>query len=93
MMKNQVFWKIMMAGSLAGWCFALYGLFFPIGSHALRIVWWCVLLGWSIGHPLELAQSLPIGAARGLSPRETVAKTLAFGVTWWLPLKLGVIRQ
>jgi hypothetical protein len=48
---------------------------------------------WVFGHPLELALSLRIGKRAGLSVFRTVLKTLAFGFTWWVPLKLGVIKK
>ncbi len=41
----------------------------------------------------QLALALGIGKAQGLSRTRTILKTLAFGFTWWLPLKLGVIKK
>lgn len=79
----------MMAGSVMGWLFIIFGLLFPF-SGTTRIVWWCVLLGWGIGHPLELAQSLPIGKDHGITLKDTFINTMLFGFTWWLPLKMGI---
>jgi len=92
-MSKELFWKTMMAGSVAGWLFAIYGLICPFESGFIRIVWLCVLLGWSILHPLELAVSLPIAKEKGVTLESAVIKTLLFGFTWWLPLKLGQIEK
>lgn len=92
-MNKQNFWKLMMAGSVAGWLFVFYGVFFPIESGSLKILWWCVTLGWGILHPLELNMSLPIGKEKGLTPEQIFVKTMVFGFTWWLPLKLGVFDE
>jgi len=92
-MNMQKFWKIMMAGSVAGWLFIFYGIFFPFESGTLTILWWCVMLGWGILHPLELAMSLPIGKEKGLTPEKIFVKTMVFGFTWWLPVKLGVFEE
>ena len=83
----------MMAGSVLGWLFAISGLLFPFESGTLRVLWWFVLLGWGIGHPLELAQSLPIGKLRGVPLKDTIINTMVFGFTWWLPLKLGFTEK
>ncbi len=92
-MKNEAFWKFMMAGSVAGWGFALFGLLFPFEPGAVRTLWWVILLGWGILHPLELQFSLPIGKEKGVALERTIANTLIFGFTWWLPLKLGAIER
>ena len=91
-MDKQKFWKIMMVGSVLGWLFAIYGLVFPFECGTIRIIWWCVLLGWGIGHPLELALALPIAKDKGIALETAIKKTMIFGFTWWLPLKLGVIE-
>ena len=83
----------MMGGSVLGWLFIFYGIVFPFESGLFQIIWLCVLLGWCILHPLELAISLPIGKDKGVSLEKTIIKTLVFGFTWWLPLKMGAIDQ
>ncbi len=92
-MKRQTFWKGLMAGSILGWLFIFWGVFFPLEDGAFKILWFCVLLGWTILHPLELAISLPIGKEKGLAPEQIFMKTMLFGFTWWLPLKLGVFDE
>lgn len=92
-MNKQLFWKGMMAGSIFGWLFIFWGVFFPFECGTIKIFWLIVLLGWSILHPLELAVSLPIGKEKGLTPEKIFFKTMLFGFTWWLPLKLGVFDE
>jgi hypothetical protein len=46
-----------------------------------------------VGHPLELSMSLPAGKRAGLSLERTIVMTLIFGITWWIPLKLGVFDR
>ena len=91
-MKSQALWKGLMTGSVMGWVFIFWGVFFPF-QGGLKILWLIVLLGWAILHPLELATSLPIGKERGLTPEQIFIKTMLFGFTWWLPLKLGVFEK
>jgi hypothetical protein len=40
-----------------------------------------------------LILSIPIGKKAGISTGTTVLKTLLFGFTWWLPVKMGVIDK
>ena len=92
-MQNQTLWKVLRAGSLAGWVFIFIGAFFPFEMGGLKTFWWCIMLTWAIVHPLELPISLPIGRQEGLTPEWTFAMTLLFGFTWWLPLKRGVLND
>ena len=89
-MRNPKFWKMMMAGSVFGWLFIFYGVFFPFQGGVINIIWWCVLLAWVILHPVELMSSLPVAKDKGLSPERAFVKTMIFGFTWWVPLKMGV---
>ena len=93
MMKSRMFWRGQMVFAVAGWVFIFWGLMSPFSVAAVRYVWWAVLLLWAGGHPLELFSSVPIGRRAGLSPERTVAMTLVFGITWWIPLKLGVFDR
>jgi len=92
-MNYQTFWKGMMAGSVLGWLFIFWGVFFPFNSGVIYVLWICILLAWTILHPLELAMSLPVGKEKGLTPEKIFMKTMLFGFTWWLPLKLGVFEE
>jgi len=93
MIKSRVFWYIMMTGALAGWAFALRGFFMPYESERAKKAWKGVLLGWALGHPLELVLAFPVGRAAGFSAGRTVLKTILFGFTWWVPVSLKVFRQ
>ena len=94
MFKNEKFWYLCaMPGAVVGWVFILYGLLFPIQNETVRMVWLAVALIWGIGHLLELAASIPIGKSKGIPIGTVVVKTIIFGITWWLPLKFGVIKK
>ncbi len=92
-MMKKAFWLLLMVGSLLGWAFAITGLIKPFEDEKLKKIWKCVFCTWAFGHPLELGLSLGIGKKAGLSGLRTVIKTLAFGFTWWVPLKLGIIKK
>lgn len=91
-MKKGI-WYLQMMVSIAGWIFLLAGTNICFSSSFLNGLWWVVLIAWGIGHPLELYLSIPVGKAAGLSPERTIIKTMLFGYTWWLPLKLGIIEK
>ncbi|MBN1365348.1 MAG: hypothetical protein JW976_11130 [Syntrophaceae bacterium] len=94
MFKNEKFWYLCaMPGAVAGWIFILYGLLFPFHDKTVKILWLAVVFIWGIGHLLELAASIPIGKSKGIPVRIVVIKTIVFGITWWLPLKLGFISE
>ena len=93
MFKNKLFWYVNMGGSLLGWIFAISGFFCPFQNEGLKIIWLVVVFGWPIGHFLELFISLPIGKKAGISPGKIIVHTMLFGFTWWLPLKLGVLKH
>jgi len=93
MFRKRFFWEgVLMPGSLAGWIFAISGLF--IGYEGvIGMCWLVVFLVWTIAHPLEIIVSYKIGKDRNLSFARTALKTVLFGFTWWLPLKMGVIDK
>ncbi len=93
MLKNKSFWYGNMAFAVFGWLFFIYGLFFTIDSSSMNFLWWVVVLLWGIGHPLEMAFSIPIGKKAGVSLEKTITKTMVFGIMWWIPLKLGVFDE
>lgn len=93
MMKNKSFWQAQMGFAVAGWIFIFWGALAPFSIPAVKSVWWVVLLLWAVGHPLELFASLPVGKRAGLSLERTIMMTLVFGITWWIPLKLGVFDR
>jgi hypothetical protein len=93
MLKSKPFWYFMMLGALAGWAFSILGIAKPFKNEKLRKLWASILCTWALGHPFEIFMSSRIGKKMGLSFFRTATKTLLFGFTWWLPLKLGVIKK
>ena len=97
MRRSAAFWRVLMAGSIAGWLFVLAGLAAAAAGSPLTAVpglgtaWLACCIIWAT-HPLELPIALRIGAERGLKPPTVVLKTLAFGFTWWLGLKRGELE-
>jgi hypothetical protein len=47
---------------------------------------------WGIGYLLKLISSISIGKKAGINTDTTVLKTLLFGFTWWLPVKVGMLE-
>ncbi|HQG32272.1 MAG TPA: hypothetical protein PLA83_10105 [Deltaproteobacteria bacterium] len=92
MLKSKGLWYLMMGGALAGWAFIVAGLVKPFEDEKLKKFWKQILLVWVLGHPLEMLLSMRIGRAAGVSPVKTAVKTMLFGFTWWLPLKLKVFK-
>ncbi len=92
MIQNKLFWQGQMGGAVAGWVFIFWGALSPF-SGVVNLIWWIVMLLWALGHPLELTMSLPVGKRAGLSLQRTIAMTLVFGITWWIPLKMGVFER
>ena len=82
-----------MGFAVAGWVFIFWGALSPFTNSGLVMIWWVVLLLWAVGHPLELMAALPVGKKAGLSLERTIVMTLVFGITWWIPLKLGVFDR
>ena len=93
MLKNKGFWYLLMAGALAGWVFSIMGLVRPYKNETIKKVWKNVFFTWAFGHPLEILISRSIGKSAGLTSVKTAIKTILFGFTWWLPVKLGVFKR
>jgi len=92
MIKSKSFWYAQMLCSLIGWAFVITGFFIPFDKGFHKI--WLLMSAIWLSHPLEVpAAALKIGRSRGLSLIEIFVKTTAFGFTWWLPLKKGVITR
>jgi len=91
MSNSKNFWYANMAGAVAGWVFILFGAASPF-SGILYGLWVVVTLLWVIGHPLELAMAVPVAMKAGYSPAAAVVYTLVFGITWWIPVKMGVFK-
>lgn len=91
MSPSRMFWHGNMAGAVAGWIFIFAG----AAAHLeglFHTLWLIIAVLWGLGHPLELLISVPIAKKAGFSPEKTVVNTLVFGLTWWIPVKLGVFK-
>ena len=93
MFKGKLFWYTMMAGAIGGWIIGISGLVRPSKNDVIKKGQQAVLCIWALGHPLELLISSRVGKKMGVSLLRTTIKTLLFGFTWWLPLKLGVVKK
>lgn len=91
MIKNPLFWYGNMAGALIGWLFIFIGAAVGLKGN-LHTFWLIILLVWGLCHPLELVISIPIAKKAGFSAEKTLISTLVFGLTWWIPVKLGVFK-
>ena len=92
MFNNKLIWHAIMANAAIGWVLILLGFIFPV-SGLLKAIWIGLALIMIVGHPIELLISFPIGRKAGFSPKRTLFFTLFFGITWWFPVKLGVINS
>ncbi len=52
-----------------------------------------IFIGPSVLHEAELPAALKIGSEKGLGAGDTAVKTLFFGITWWVPVKKGIIGK
>ena len=94
MFKKKIFWYLfMMPGAILGWFFAIFGFVCPIENETVRMLWLVITCILVITHPLELILSIPIGKKAGITTGTTVLKTLLFGFTWWLPVKMGILDK
>ncbi len=92
MIAKKSFWYAQMLGSLIGWAIVIAGFIRPYGKGFRKV--WLVMAPIWLAHPLEVpAAALKIGRSKGLSLPVIIAKTTAFGFTWWLPLKKGVFDR
>ena len=91
--KKKIWYLFMMPGAILGWIFTIFGFVCPIENETLQTIWLVIACICCIGHPPELILSIPIGKKAGISTGTTVLKTLLFGFTWWLPVKMGVIDK
>ena len=93
MIRSRKYWQAQMGVSLAGWIFIFAGFKLRFKSKGLKLAWLAVTALWSL-HPLEIVLfSYKIGREKGLGPIEIIVKTMAFGITWWKPLKAGIIER
>lgn len=89
MQKSKVFWIIINVLAL-GLFLAGLGLLIFVSPHWIGAV---VVLGILLLHIFELKTALRIGRLKNLPDARIWLMTLAFGFTWWLPLKNGIYKS
>lgn len=86
MADNKTFWLVANALTLglhvAGiGCYLAYG-----AGHSLAMLW-LIVVGI---HLLELPMAFVAVNNRGIAASTTLAMTIVFGFTWWVPARRGV---
>ena len=94
MLQRKMFWYGGQAVCLAVWIFNIIGLIKPYGNEATRKLWKISMPVWAIIHPVEIPLAYGLAAkGAGVSLKRTVVKTILYGFTWWVPLKMGVLEK
>ncbi len=86
MLRSKIFWRVLMASAAGLYLLGLTLLSIP----GARLAGAALLLGLFLLHLAETQTALKIGRARQIPDTRAVLLNLAFGFTWWLPLKSGV---
>jgi hypothetical protein len=92
MLKNKYFWYALMAGSIVLYALsmALGRYLFPGDPFLSRIFF----LGLMVTHIIEIPLfSLKIGREKQIPMSMIIMKTILYGFTWWVPLKMGIIER
>ena len=91
MLTQKGFWTLLMSGMIVFWCVIIvWGIFlFP----GVPLYYTILVIAAITIHVLEWPIALKIGKAKNIPAFRTVAKTLVFGFTWWLPLRMDVIDR
>ena len=89
MVQTKFFWYWMMAGSV------LLYISFLAGGYLLNMPCsgWALFLGLLLLHLSEVRIAMQVGKPKDIPPLIIVVKTLLFGFTWWLPLRMGVLED
>ena len=90
-MIKKLFWYSNMAGCSILWILSIIGIVLPVQNETLYLSCAAVLILFSILHPLELFISIPLGRSKSIPTWKVIVKTILFGFTWWLPLKMGIL--
>ena len=87
----KLFWKIMMIGSVSMFIFLLIlGRYLFPESIVKSILPFLIML---LAHISEMPISFKIAKSKGIPYRQIIIKTLLFGFTWWIPLKLDIFKK
>jgi hypothetical protein len=90
-MRSQGFWYALMAGAIGLWITViLAAILVPSISMFAKIVFIGLVALHAAEFPLAAKK---ISARKGISGRTAFIKTMLFGFTWWLALKMDIIEK
>lgn len=79
--------KLLMLIPIFGWLFIAYGLIFPIDNIYIKWMWYIDIFLSVPVHLLQLFIAVPVGIKSGYSKTQSACLTIAFGATWWKPVR------
>ncbi len=91
MIHGKTVWKIFRISTILFWILlAIIG--FGVANQFSEYSRICLVLLLVI-HLAEIPIALSIGRKRDLAIFRIIVSTLVLGFTWWVPLKIGIIRK
>jgi ABC-type dipeptide/oligopeptide/nickel transport system permease subunit len=79
--------KLLLLIPIFGWLFIVYGLIFPIDNIYIKWMWYIDIFLSIPVHLLQLIIAVPVGTKSGYSKTQSTLLTIAFGATWWKPVR------
>ena len=79
--------KLLMLIPIFGWLFIAYGLVFPIDNIYIKWMWYIDIFLSIPVHLLQLIIAVPVGLKSGYTRSQSIYLTIAFGATWWKPVR------
>jgi len=79
--------KLLMLIPVFGWLFIAYGLVFPIENIYIKWMWYIDIFLSVPVHLLQLIIAVPVGIKSGYTRFQSIYLTIAFGATWWKPVR------
>lgn len=70
-----------------GWLYIGWGLLFPFENAVLKGLWWVDLFLSGGVHALQLFITVPLAQKLNIPRLKAFACTMAFGATWWHPMR------
>ncbi len=92
MLHKKPFWYCCWIFCIAYYIYIIYGIINPLQDNILKILWLMFIILGPLTHILEFPKAIPIGKNAGSSLGKTIIMTFLFGITWWLPVKRGIIE-
>jgi len=89
--RNEM--NIFMTIPVFGWLFILWGFLFPFEHTVLKALWWIDIF-FSVGvHTLQILIAVPLARKVDIAAPKAALCTLAFGATWWHPIRRQVKKE